>query len=490
MRRLVRLLGAFLTGLLVVAAPASAGTFGAPQLVTNEGFAPQAAIGADGTTALAWIATTPGGRSHRGLAFATRGPDGSAGPTQELATSSGATRVAVADDGTATVAWVVGGVLRAASAAPGAMLGTAQVLASGVNERDFALAAGPAETIVTWSAGGAVRMAVRRGPEGFGPAEDGFGVPIAMDAAGTAFSARRGAGGRSLEMARRPTGGSFGAPQVVGAGLPGSDRAGYAVTLDALDAYRDGSVGVMLTAWEDAYTETRWVAAAGPGEALREPVRLDRASTGSGPPMVTGRYAGRTTAFGVGPAGAVLTATERMNWSRSQSDALQVQLVGADGVARQPELVPGLTGAHGPRVAFDASGAGVIVTSSARSRRRCREAASGSARRRSWPTSTRCSPLRPSTADRPACSPGRRPGRATCRSSSTSPSRAVPCPSRSTRRRPCRRRRGSDRTCRHRLRHRPWSRPPRRRSRLPSRPGRRSPPARRSTVGCGAPRCA
>lgn len=372
MHRLFLSVAATAAAVLGLAGPASAGVWSAPERLTATGFSPQSSIGPDGTAGVLWVPQQPGEFGGRGLRFAVRAPDGSLGPAQELFTDDAYDearmwfpfgRVAVAADGTVSVAWYTGGTIRVATTGPGGLLGPVQVLATDIRVPSLDLEAGPQETIVTWAEPDAVRMAVRRGAS-FGPAEPGFGVAVAVDARGVATSARGVSGSPALEVARRPPGGKFGAAQVVGSDLPG-----YYTQLTDLVGHRDGSAALLIRTWEEPergqIAERRWAATASPGGPVRPPTELDRGVEGPPRPY---QYSAGLAQIGAGRDGAALVATEAMrvdeDGSTSRSRGLQLQAVGTDGRGRAPALVRGLESSHVPRVGFDTGGAGVVVTSS------------------------------------------------------------------------------------------------------------------------------
>jgi len=338
---------------------ASAGSWSAPERVTGAGFSPESAIGPDGTGAVLWVPQDPGQFGGRGLRFAVRFPDGTYGPHQDLFTDDAADEasmrpsygeVAVANDGTVSVAWYTGGTIRVATTGAGGVLGPDRILASGVRWPTFDLAAGPEETLVTWAEANEARMAVRRGAT-FGPAQAGFGVPIEIDAAGGAISVRHAADGLALSVARRPPGGAFGAAQEVGEELPG-----YWVGLRDFVAHRDGSVALLISTREEGResgqgSERTWAATAAGGRAVRAPVEIQGEAWDA--------------SIGAGPDGAALVSSpkrEPMGDGVTRSAGLRLQQVGTDGRARPPVVMPEVESSHLSRVGFDAGGAGVVVS--------------------------------------------------------------------------------------------------------------------------------
>lgn len=347
------------------AGTAVAGEWTAPEQITANGFSPQADIGPDGTSAVVWVPQHRGEFGGRGLRFAVRSPDGTYGPHQDLFTDDAYDQermwfpwadVAVAGDGTASVAWYTGGTIRVATAGPGGVLGPAQVLATGVRVPSFSLAAGPVETIVTWAEENEARMAVRVGPL-FGPEQPSSGIPLTIDAAGVATVLRQTFEPNRVGFSRRPPGGTFAPAQWAPGDLPG-----WFPRVLGLSGNRDGSMAVLFETSNERSSHDQWVVTAPGGGVPRGPFAVDPAVQGG----ETWHGSSGSGAIGSGPDGSALIAMEFFTWDSNsgRSTGLQLQPVGTDGLPRAPALVPGIGSSHVPRVGFDTSGAAVAVTSS------------------------------------------------------------------------------------------------------------------------------
>ncbi|HEX8105714.1 MAG TPA: hypothetical protein VF533_24070 [Solirubrobacteraceae bacterium] len=259
--------------------------------------------------------------------------------------------------------WWTGGTVRVAIRPPGGVFGAPQVLAAGLDDPAPSIdlvtdRAGEATAV--WDGEDGVTAAVR--PSGAAS----FGAPEVVGPGGAAQLAVGDAGvvgaawldGHEVRVARRRPGQDFGAVKTVGAGLE------HWFPRIELDGHADGSLALLIEGSDDAGTPSYSLATAPPGGAFRAPVAIDGAMSGD-----TARPASPGWAsVGAVPGGRAVVAVEAMEWTREgegsrtgRSVGLQLQQVGADGLARPPVRAQGVSYANSPRVGADRTGTAVAV---------------------------------------------------------------------------------------------------------------------------------
>jgi hypothetical protein len=350
-------------GLGALAAPAAADPWSPSELVTATGGGGRAAIGADGTVAVAYSHTTANFGGTFAQAVRVRESDGTWDDpvlfTPESDRGTGPPEIAVTAAGEVIVAYRIDGALHAAIRPPHGDFGPAQRIAP-IGEVAFRLVTTPAgEATLAWGDGGGTRTARRHaGQAAFGPVEDGplgDAPQLAVSADGTTALAWMAAQDRGyvVRVARRAQGGEWGEPETVSAWPYFTDPHYF-----LFEGHADGSLGILFLNHGGIVAAT-----APPGGRFHTTQPLDVGHRGN----FNGGAGGIASGFAVGPGGRALMVTSITQWTggngswTGNSAGAQLQLIDATGTVGAPVDVAGVSSALRPEAAFDLHGTAVAT---------------------------------------------------------------------------------------------------------------------------------
>ena len=353
-----------------VAIRRGAGAFGDPILITdniNAG-SPAIAVAPDGAT---WVAHAGTGVSDQGVGVVRVGTDGAVGAERVLATGPAyGEAVAIGTDGTVVVAWheaiAEAYAIRVAVRSAAGTWGDATTLSRGGQNYSPQIAIAPSgEITIAWGNGidfsGSTRIQIATRPVGGAfsapqalGADGGWvdGIRLATAADGTAVLAWEGSGGgRSVRTAVRAPGGSFGAvtklPQPTGKALS---------MAPALAVRPNGGAAIAWLATDDAYAGGAiFVATRTAGGAFGAPIGVSGtpASTGTTTPSIAIAGGGALVVGWTDVAGSinrVRTATQQPGESFAAPATLDTATDTRAGDERAPVAAPQLAAVPGGRM--------------------------------------------------------------------------------------------------------------------------------------------